>query len=64
MRWRNLSRQHHNEKNEEPRAKPVACDIASKKAVKDMHRLISDEKGGVDILINNAVVYGLLEEHS
>ena len=53
-----------NEKYEEPRAKPGVCDIAGEKAVKDMYLSISDEKDGVDILINNAVVYGPLEGHS
>lgn len=47
-----------NEKYEEPRAMPASCDISSKEKVKEMYRKISDERNGVDILINNAAVHG------
>jgi len=52
-----------NKKYKEPRSKPAPCDISSKEDVKAMYRQISDERGGVDILINNAAVYGPLEVH-
>lgn len=52
-----------NKKYKEPRSKPAPCDISSKEDVKAMYRQISDERDGVDILINNAAVYGPLEVH-
>lgn len=52
-----------NKKYKKPRSKPAPCDISSKEEVKDMYRRISDKQGGVDILINNAAVYGPLETH-
>jgi len=52
-----------NEKYTDTRAEPIACDIADKDDVTSMYRRIADERGGVDILINNAAVYGPLETH-
>lgn len=52
-----------NERFKEPRSKPVQCDISSKEDIKSMYRQISDENSGVDILINNAAVYGPLVAH-
>jgi len=52
-----------NKEYKEPRSKPAPCDISRKQDVKGMYRQISDERGGVDILINNAAVYGPLETH-
>lgn len=53
-----------NAKYSEPRSKPAPCDISKKEDVKAMYRKISDERGGIDILINNAAVYGPLEAHN
>ena len=50
-----------NAKYNEPRSKPAPCDISKKEDVKAMYRRISEERGGIDILINNAAVYGPLE---
>ncbi len=47
-----------NEQYQEPRSASAQYDISSKEKVKDMYQQISDEKGGVDILINNAAVHG------
>jgi 3-hydroxybutyrate dehydrogenase len=52
-----------NEKYTDARAAPVACDIADKDDVVSMYRRITEERGGVDILVNNAAVYGPLETH-
>jgi 3-hydroxybutyrate dehydrogenase len=52
-----------NEKYGYARAVTVACDIADKEDVISMYRRIKDERGGVDILVNNAAVYGPLEMH-
>jgi len=48
----------------ETRAAPIACDIANGDDVAAMYRRIADERCGVDILINNAAVYGPLEMHN
>lgn len=45
----------------EPRAGPARCDISDREAVEAMYARMSREKGGVDILINNAAVYGPLK---
>jgi NAD(P)-dependent dehydrogenase (short-subunit alcohol dehydrogenase family) len=42
----------------EVRAVPIRADIASKSEVKEMFKRVLDENGGVDILINNAAIYG------
>lgn len=47
-----------NEQYQEVRSMPVPYDISRKEKVKDMYKRISGEKGGVDILINNAAVHG------
>ncbi len=47
-----------NEQYEEPRSMSTPYDISSKEKVKDMYRQISEERDGVDILINNAAVHG------
>jgi NAD(P)-dependent dehydrogenase (short-subunit alcohol dehydrogenase family) len=52
-----------NAKYPEPRAGSARCDISSKEDVKAMYRRISEQRGGVDILINNAAVYGPLKAH-
>ncbi|MBN2514857.1 MAG: SDR family oxidoreductase [Deltaproteobacteria bacterium] len=52
-----------NEKYMDMRAEPVACDIADKEDVRSMYRRIENQRGGIDILINNAAVYGPLETH-
>ena len=49
---------HINKQYEEPRSMSAPYDISSKEKVKDMYQQISKEKGGVDILINNAAVHG------
>ncbi len=46
-----------------PRAAPAECDISDKREVKATYDRISEQKGGVDILINNAAVYGPLKSH-
>lgn len=51
------------ERCKSPRSQPVQCDISNKQDVKEMYDRISKERGGVDILINNAAVYGPLEDH-
>lgn len=53
-----------NAKYPQPRSAPAPCDISSKQDVKGMYGRISNEKGGVDILINNAAVYGPLDTHN
>ncbi len=52
-----------NARYQKPRAAPAKCDISSKKDVEAMYGRISEQRGGVDILINNAAVYGPLESH-
>jgi 3-hydroxybutyrate dehydrogenase len=52
-----------NERYAGARAAPIACDIANKDDVVSMYRRIADERGGVDILVNNAAVYGPLDAH-
>ena len=47
-----------NEHYEEPRSISAPYDISSKEKVKDMYQQISEEKDGVDILINNAAIHG------
>lgn len=47
----------------EERASAAPCDIADREAVGALYARIRQEKGGVDILINNAAVYGPLENH-
>lgn len=42
----------------EVRAIPIKTDIASKSEVKEMFERVLDENDGVDILINNAAIYG------
>lgn len=51
------------ERFKSPRSQPVQCDISNKQDVKKMYDRISREREGVDILINNAAVYGPLENH-
>ena len=53
-----------NSKYDAPRSKPVPCDISKKDDVKAMYRGIANERDGVDILINNAAVYGPMEAHN
>jgi len=53
-----------NGKYEEPRSKPVRCDISSQEEIKKMYHLISRDHDGIDILINNAAVYGPLDNHN
>jgi len=52
-----------NDVYDELRTQPVACDIAKKEDVLTMFGHIETERDGVDILINNAAVYGPLEAH-
>lgn len=47
----------------ESRARSMVCDIARRRDVTRMYDRISRENGGVDILINNAAVYGPMESH-
>lgn len=42
----------------EPRAAAAKCDIADKKDVEAMYVHVAQQRGGVDILVNNAAVYG------
>ncbi|MCD6401990.1 MAG: SDR family oxidoreductase [Anaerolineales bacterium] len=51
-----------NSKYQKPRAATAKCDISNKEDVKAMYRHISEKSGGVDILINNAAVYGPKEK--
>jgi NAD(P)-dependent dehydrogenase (short-subunit alcohol dehydrogenase family) len=53
-----------NEKHSEERASSAVCDISNKEAVESTYRQISEQRGGVDILVNNAAVYGPLEAHN
>lgn len=52
-----------NAKHSEQRAASAVCDISEKKSVEETYQKISEQSGGVDILINNAAVYGPLEAH-
>ncbi|MBE9580710.1 MAG: SDR family oxidoreductase [Proteobacteria bacterium] len=52
-----------NAKYQEPRASAAKCDIANKKDVEATYRRIAEQRGGVDILINNAAVYGPSKAH-
>jgi 3-hydroxybutyrate dehydrogenase len=47
-----------NEEYQEPRAASAQYDISSEENVKEMYQQISEEKNGVDILINNAAIHG------
>ena len=51
-----------NAKFKETRAATAKCDISNKKEVEAMFREIEKQNGGVDILINNAAVYGPKEK--
>lgn len=53
-----------NAKYQEPRADSAKCDISSREEVEAMYALISEQRDGVDILINNAAVYGPLKAHN
>ncbi|MCD6345358.1 MAG: SDR family oxidoreductase [Anaerolineae bacterium] len=52
-----------NAKYQEPRAASAKCDISDKKDVEATYRRIAEQRGGVDILINNAAVYGPSKAH-
>lgn len=52
-----------NAKYQEPRAASAKCDISNKKDVEATYRRIAEQRGGVDILINNAAVYGPSKAH-
>lgn len=45
----------------EPRAAAARCDISSRADVEAMYGRIAEQRGGVDILVNNAAVYGPLQ---
>lgn len=47
----------------EERASAADCDIADRDAVEAMYERVASQRGGVDILVNNAAVYGPLEGH-
>ncbi|MEA3344755.1 MAG: SDR family NAD(P)-dependent oxidoreductase, partial [Chloroflexota bacterium] len=49
---------------QEMRAGAARCDISDREAVEAMYARISQERGGVDILVNNAAIYGPLEAHN
>lgn len=48
---------------QEEKAGAAPCDIADRGAMEAMYDRIARERGGVDILVNNAAVYGPLEQH-
>jgi NAD(P)-dependent dehydrogenase (short-subunit alcohol dehydrogenase family) len=50
--------------HEEPRAASASCDISDRAAVEDLYARVAQDHGGVDILVNNAAVYGPLEGHN
>lgn len=47
-----------NAKYQELRAASAKCDISNRENVEAMYSRISQQRGGVDILVNNAAVYG------
>ncbi len=52
-----------NEKHSELRAASAVCDISKKESVEATYQQITEQRGGIDILINNAAVYGPMEAH-
>jgi NAD(P)-dependent dehydrogenase (short-subunit alcohol dehydrogenase family) len=52
-----------NATSEAPRATAARCDISDRAALEALYGRVAQEHGGVDILINNAAVYGPSEGH-
>jgi len=52
-----------NAEYQESRAASARCDISSKEDVEALYSRISQERGGVDVLVNNAAVYGPMKTH-
>jgi len=50
-----------NNKYSEERAASMVCDISKKESVEATYQQIKEKRDGVDILVNNAAVYGPLE---
>lgn len=53
-----------NAEYQEERAGAAPCDISDRAMVEATCACIAEERGGVDILVNNAAVYGPLEAHN